>query len=230
MSSEKKELYRALSAFQGQLKAVEKKQVAKIQMKKGGMFSFKYADLSDIWDVIREPLSKNGLSLVQIINFEEHFNYLYTSVYHESGEMIQSKMRIDPGDDIKLLGANITYYRRYALSAMLGIVSEDDADKIPVTNPTPQEKKQRSNQKANPPVPRESLPEKKAVFPEKIVSPDWAKEDFMKKHGMDKEGSPMKAYLLEVAARKKLSLNEIVQEAIDNEELFLAGYDKIKTG
>jgi len=121
MKEDKKiSIYEALCKFQGALTTIDKK-------KKG--YNFKYADLSDIWDAIRKPLTDNGFSIVQLVQSEEGKNYIVTKLFHISGECIESKTLIEfTAKKHQDVGSSITYYRRYALSAMLGIVSDEDVD------------------------------------------------------------------------------------------------------
>jgi len=113
-------IYVSLCKLQGSLTTVEKK-------RKG--YNFTYADLSDIWDMIRKPLAENGFALIQLVESEEGRNYIITQLHHTSGQMIQSKTLIEfTAKKFQEVGTAITYYRRYALSAMLGIVSDEDVD------------------------------------------------------------------------------------------------------
>jgi len=52
-----------------------------------------------------------------------------TLLAHSSGEWIKSEIRIDPiAKDPQAIGSSLTYARRYALSSLLGIASEEDDD------------------------------------------------------------------------------------------------------
>lgn len=91
-------------------------------------FRSKYADLGSVWDACRAALQDNGLSVVQLPHRGEPGHAaLETILLHESGEFISgvSETRLVK-DDPQGYGSAITYLRRYALSAMLGIVAEDD--------------------------------------------------------------------------------------------------------
>jgi hypothetical protein len=101
-----------------------------------------YADLAGILDVSRAPLSDNGLSVVQApyaLPLDPPRTVLLTTLLHESGEWMRSVTPVNPRakvkdgggavmevDDMQTTGAAITYARRYALAAMLGIGQEDD--------------------------------------------------------------------------------------------------------
>jgi hypothetical protein len=113
-----KELFKALSKFQGECPTIDKS-------KKGawGM----YADLSEIIETIRPIMSKNGLAITQMLHSDETGTYLETMLCHESGGFLASKVKEDySSENIQKFGSSITYLRRYALSSILGIVSDVD--------------------------------------------------------------------------------------------------------
>jgi len=90
-------------------------------------FKSRYADLASIWDACREPLTKNGLAIVQLPGKDEAGYYVETVLTHASGEFIADKLHIVPTkDDPQGLGSAITYARRYGLSAVAGIAPDDD--------------------------------------------------------------------------------------------------------
>lgn len=111
----------ALAAFQGQAHGAAKN-AANPHLKN------KYADLSSIWEAIREPLSSNGLSVVQLPAPGENGTLkLVTRLLHSSGEWIESEIAMPLGkQDPQGYGSALTYARRYGLSALLGITQEDD--------------------------------------------------------------------------------------------------------
>ena len=90
-------------------------------------FKSRYADLASIWEACREPLTKNGLAVVQLPGKDEAGYYVETVLTHSSGEFIASKLHIVPTkDDPQGLGSAITYARRYGLAAVAGIAPDDD--------------------------------------------------------------------------------------------------------
>ena len=93
-------------------------------------FKSKYAPLNDILNDVRPLLAKNGLSIIQSPSGDGESISVTTILYHESGEWIKSDPLVLKADKATAQGAGsaITYARRYALSAMLGISSEDDDD------------------------------------------------------------------------------------------------------
>jgi ERF superfamily len=92
-------------------------------------FKSRYADLASIWDACREPLTKNGLAVVQLPGKDEAGYYVETVLTHASGEFIGEKLHIVPTkDDPQGLGSAITYARRYGLAAVAGIAPDDSDD------------------------------------------------------------------------------------------------------
>lgn len=117
------ELAKALAKFQGEVKNPSNTAT-------NPYFKSKYAPLNDVLNLVRPLLSKNGLSVVQAPSGDGENIVVTTTLIHESGEWIESSPLVLKADKATAQGAGsaITYARRYALSAVLGISSEDDDD------------------------------------------------------------------------------------------------------
>lgn len=90
-------------------------------------FKAKYADLSSVWEACRDPLTKNGLSVTQVMQHIDSQSFLVSILGHSSGQWIKSMIPVNPAKpDIQALGSAITYCRRYALAALVGVCPEDD--------------------------------------------------------------------------------------------------------
>jgi hypothetical protein len=90
-------------------------------------FKSKYADLASCWDACRAALSKNGLAVVQAPTTLETVTYLETTLLHTSGQWMRSSFVVSPKDDTsQAMGSAITYARRYALCAFVGVAQVDD--------------------------------------------------------------------------------------------------------
>lgn len=90
-------------------------------------YKSKYASLSAVWEAIREPLSKHGLSVVQTIELIDGKTILVSVLMHNSGQWIKSMLPIKTDKDTcQGWGSGITYSRRYALAALVGCVQDDD--------------------------------------------------------------------------------------------------------
>lgn len=117
MSDNISDLAKALSKCQGELSAA---------MKSGKNPFFKnssYATYNDIWGAVQEPLTKNNLAVSQ---FPLEGGVL-SILMHESGQWIRGFLKLKPvKDDPQSHGSAITYARRYALQAILGLPAEDD--------------------------------------------------------------------------------------------------------
>ncbi len=113
-------LAEALSKAQGQIKGALKDSA-------NPFFKSRYADLASVWDACRKELSENGLSVVQVPEFLDGKPIIVTMLMHSSGEFIYGELPMNPvKDDPQGVGSAITYARRYALSAFVGIAPEDD--------------------------------------------------------------------------------------------------------
>lgn len=93
-------------------------------------FKSKYAPLNEILNEVRPKLAKHGLSVLQSPSGDGEKIVIKTLLMHTSGEWIEGcplTLRADR-PTAQGAGSAITYGRRYALSAILGISSEDDDD------------------------------------------------------------------------------------------------------
>ena len=117
-----KNVFKALATFQQEVPVIHKATQG---------YGYSYSDLPKIFSVINPLLKKHGLGFTQLIND----NGVNTILFHvESGESIQSTTPIPQNvqlkgmNDFQVLGSAITYIRRYALSSILGIVTDKDTD------------------------------------------------------------------------------------------------------
>ena len=119
----------ALVKFQSEVQPIVKKGEAKIETKTGRNYSYTYADLSDIWDAIRKPLKDCGLAVTQFLKSNETTDFVRTTIWHENGESVSEDFALPTaGKTPQEVGSVITYYKRYALGAALGISTEEDDD------------------------------------------------------------------------------------------------------
>lgn len=135
-SLEINELSAALAAAQGQMKNPEKNRTATIPMKAGGVYSYDYADLPSTIDAVRRALAENKLSHTAAIDSEDGRTTVSVRIMHASGQWIESALVLPPSADVKALAGNITYYRRYLLTALVGVAADDDMDSEPEAGAT----------------------------------------------------------------------------------------------
>lgn len=90
-------------------------------------FKSAYADLASVWEACRKPLTDHGLSVAQTAATEDGRVGVTTLLMHASGQWISDTLVMKPTkDDPQGVGSCITYARRYALAAMVGVAPEDD--------------------------------------------------------------------------------------------------------
>lgn len=137
---ENKNIYKALADFQQEVPVI---------LKEVSGYGYKYADLPAIFETINPLLKKNGLGFTQLIQGTD----IRTILFHiESGEQLESLTQM-PVDSLvyeetedkkggkkfvlrgfegmnkaQAIGSLITYFRRYALSSLLGLITDKDTD------------------------------------------------------------------------------------------------------
>lgn len=141
------ELAAALVDFQAAVPVIPKNKTASISTRSGGSYSYSYADLADIWEVIRKPLKDHGLAVTQALcGGSDGWLGIQTTVWHKSGQSFGETVEV-PVDDrtAQEVGSQITYFKRYALAAILGISTEEDDDgKVASTRKPPAKKPTKS--------------------------------------------------------------------------------------
>lgn len=117
-----KNIYKSLASFQQEVPVI---------LKGTSGYGYQYADIPAIFEVINPLMKKHGLGFTQLVEGQS----IKTIVFHiESGEEIVSNTDIPQGvqlkgmNDFQVLGSAITYIKRYALSSILGLVTDKDTD------------------------------------------------------------------------------------------------------
>jgi len=126
-----KNLIKSLSAFQNECPIIHKDT-------KG--HNYTYADHPQIFSTINPLMKKHGLCFSQLLENDG----LRTILFHvESGESLESftpipKIKLGAMNEYQSFGSGVTYYRRYAISSMLGLVTDKDIDAAGVQAPVKQ--------------------------------------------------------------------------------------------
>ena len=90
-------------------------------------FKSKYADLASCWDACRKQLTDNNLSVIQTTDIVLDTVVVRTTLAHSSGQWISGILPVRAKDESpQAQGSGITYARRYALAAMVGLAQIDD--------------------------------------------------------------------------------------------------------
>ena len=122
-------LTEALAKAQASFSAVKRTTKVDFLTRSGQKIKYSYAPLSDVLDACRKVLSDNGLAIMQPTKIVDGKLIVETLLSHISGEWIKGEILIESQTkDPQSEGSALTYARRYALSAMLGIASEEDDD------------------------------------------------------------------------------------------------------
>jgi hypothetical protein len=132
------EIHAALVAALNELPRIAKGNTAKVPMKSGGTYSYTYADLGDVIDSVRPVLHKHGLAVMQDVTGEGRTVFVQTLILHTSGDVLRfGPISLPAGDTPQTMGSAVTYCRRYALLAALGIATEDDDGQAAKPAPEP---------------------------------------------------------------------------------------------
>lgn len=174
------ELAAALAKAQGEIDPAEK-------TKANDFYRSKYADLAQVREAAREALTKNGLAVTQTVDLGHPAGasgwILRSTLMHSSGQWIESVYPIAPvKNDPQGFGSAITYARRFAFAALVGVASteaDDDGNEASGATQTRQDApgKAAVAPKAQPsPKPAAAKPAPKAAAPEatgKAVNLDY---------------------------------------------------------
>ena len=150
-SAEIGEIAAALSVAQAEINPAEKNAT-------NPHLKNKYVNISAIYDAVREVLPKHGLCVVQtMLPTDGTRAHVRTTLAHKSGQWFASEcvMPLDRQGGAQGMGSAITYARRYSLSAILGVVTDedDDGNGAQGRNNKAQIEKDRAAAKANNPSP-----------------------------------------------------------------------------
>lgn len=156
-----KEIAAALAKAQGEIKGAVKDST-------NPHFKSKYADLASVWDACRAALSKNGLAVFQTTETTADGIFLVTTLAHASGEWMRGTFPVQPVQNTPQgVGSALTYARRYALAAMVGVAPEDD-DGNAASEGTPQTQARTNGNGA------------KTAAPKQNAEPDPLREAFVR--------------------------------------------------
>jgi hypothetical protein len=125
----------ALAKAQGELTNPEKSLIATIRspFPREGDRTFRYASLASGLEIVRKTLGQHEIATVQSTAIDQATGQiqLTTLLAHASGEWISSDWPVCAISETATphrMGAALSYARRYALFALVGIAGEDDLD------------------------------------------------------------------------------------------------------
>lgn len=146
-SAQLNELAAALAKAQGQIRAASTDAV-------NPHFRSKYSTLAAVWDACREPLSSNGLSVLQRVSSTAAGVIVTTQLLHSSGQWLKDRFFLPVAQKTPQgYGSAITYAKRYALSALVGVASAEDDDDGNAATGAPQKRAEPSSEPSEAVVP-----------------------------------------------------------------------------
>lgn len=120
------EIMKAIKNIQQKADPIKKNATGQV-----GSRTYKYNNLNDTWETIKVLMDENDLVVYQAPMTTQSGGTMFkTTLYHtESSQFITEVMpMILTKQDPQGIGAAITYYRRYMITSMLGLIPDDDND------------------------------------------------------------------------------------------------------
>lgn len=102
-------------------------------------FKSRYADIADVLAVVRPVLAKEGIAITQTTRVTDAGCELVTCLL-KGDDRLESAMPLQIDQKAQDLGSRLTYLRRYALCALVGVAAEDDDDGHAASNAPPRTK------------------------------------------------------------------------------------------
>lgn len=136
-----KTIYEALYLTQQNIEQPKQTGEAEVMTKNGGKYSYKFTPLNEVQKAVKKAEKGTGLSYVQIAKKNEKGDIgVQTILYHSSGETIDCGVYYMPRDSTLRMsmaqaeGSMLTYCRRYTLSTVFGISSEEEKPDVDQEN------------------------------------------------------------------------------------------------
>ena len=122
-------LAEALAQAQAKFGIPPKDKTARVQMKNGGTYTYKYAALASVIAAVRAGLSEVGIASNHATVFAGMDMTVITRLTHKSGQWMQTEWMATLPDKLpQTAGSAQTYGMRYGLCAICGIAPDDDDD------------------------------------------------------------------------------------------------------
>lgn len=154
-----KTIYEALAAFQSELPKIDLDGT-------NPHFKSKYATLGNVTKNVFPKLAEHGFSFTTGSFVDNGVLILDAHLLHESGESRSMQFPITETNPQKV-GSAVTYYRRYALAALTGVVADEDDDGNAASTPSAAERQ--IQKAATRPAPAASAKE----HPDKVKVREW---------------------------------------------------------
>lgn len=175
------QLTEALAAFQSTITNPARNRTVNVP----GKYSFDYATFDAILALVRPALASQGLAFVQGLDNVDGKPFVVTRLSHKSGEWIEASTPVvaAQGNGPQAFGSSITYAKRYALTAMLGISADEDDDGAAAADHKA-EKTDRPAKPANAPHPNAPTDEPGRALTPAEKAMQWAQTSLAKVRAM----------------------------------------------
>jgi hypothetical protein len=128
VTAEDRPLIAALARAQAAFPQIPKSKTARVPTKNGGEYTYTYADIGDVLAAVRPVLAAEGIAIVQATEETESGYVLATRLIKGDDQIIgRIPLPIEQASP-QQVGSLLTYYRRYGLTALIGVAAEDDDD------------------------------------------------------------------------------------------------------
>ncbi len=179
------EIAAALSKAQAMFGPIPRSRTVSVKMKakpdgrEGGTYTFSYAPLDVVLEAVRPALAANGLAITQVMAGGGNALRMRTMLLHSSGQFIASDVPVvAEGGGPQALGSAITYMRRYVITALLGLASEEDDDGNHASGNTTQPVQRAARKAPAPPqAPTEVTAKQRANFAKAMQSPNFTADE-----------------------------------------------------
>jgi len=121
----------ALAKAQGAMKNPGRDRPVEVQTKTGGKYTFKYATFDALIDAARAALSENAIAWMQAPEYSQKGPLVVTTLLmHASGQWVETEIPVvlDREYTAQQMGSAITYAKRYAFGAAVGLTGDEDDD------------------------------------------------------------------------------------------------------
>ena len=209
-------MYAAIVAFQKEVQPATKDAVGQV----GQNRNYTYADLNAVWEAARDPLTNNGLAVVQMVGpYLDGKQFLKTILVHKDGGSIEWDGSIPCAQSTAQgAGSAITYLRRYSLCATLGLITEEDDDGVEASRPEPRREQPKQERRPEPEQPREQKPAGNVDAWKKMT--DLMKEEQVGKAHIEPVIGGFNANILNdwLAAEEGRTVQELIMLAVEKKQ------------
>ena len=118
----------ALAAVQAKLPKIPKSKTATVPTKTGGSYTYRYADLAEVSAAVLPLLAAEGLAWTCLPEYDNGRLLLRAELRHTGGDKLEAAWPLPADASPQMLGGALTYGRRYLLSAVVGVATDEDDD------------------------------------------------------------------------------------------------------